>query len=99
VLQALKDGVVAIIYPKTSRPTYFFILSSATMSFEPENGDLAEKHANAAPGYEPTPDGHFSSDPENMVVAKENLLHQDLKGRHMQMIAMQAQHSKPSSVY
>jgi amino acid permease len=98
VLEALKDGVAAI-YPKISRPACFFILSSAIMSLKPENGDLAEKHANAVPGYEPTRDGHFSSDPENMVVANENMLHQDLKGRHMQMIAMQVQHSEPSSVY
>ena len=63
------------------------------MSLKPENGDLAEKHANAAAGYEP------SRDPENLVVANENMLHQDLKGRHMQMIAMQVQHSEPSSVY
>lgn len=69
------------------------------MSFKPENGDLAEKHANAAPGYEPTGDGHITSDPEDMVVISENRLHQDLKGRHMQMIAMQVQRSEPSSVY
>ena len=69
------------------------------MSSKPENGDLAEKHANAAPGYEPTRDGNSSSDPENMVVASENLLHQDLKGRHMQMIAMQVQHPESSFVY
>jgi yeast amino acid transporter len=60
------------------------------MSFKPESGDLAEKHAGAVPGYDPARDGHSSSDLENMVVANENMLHQDLKGRHMQMIAMQA---------
>jgi amino acid permease len=87
VLEALKDGVVAI-YPKISRPACFFILSSATMSFQPENDDLAEKHAKNEPAT--LGEGHFSSDPENMVVgANENVLHQDLKGRHMQMIAMQ----------
>lgn len=67
------------------------------MSFKPDNGDLAEKHANGTPDYDPTRDGH-SSDPENLVVARENVLHQDLKGRHMQMIAMQVRHSEPSSV-
>ena len=65
------------------------------MSLKLDNGDVAEKQPNAAPGYEPTSDGHFGSDPENMVVAKENNLHQDLKGRHMQMIAMQVQHPEP----
>jgi amino acid transporter len=75
------------------------------MSLNPENSDLAEKHVNAAPAYEPatlgehTRDGHFSSDPENMGAANENKLHQDLKGRHMQMIAMQVQHTESSSVY
>jgi yeast amino acid transporter len=61
----------------------------------------AEKHANAVPDYETatleehTRDGQFSSDPENM----ENKLHKDLKGRHMQMIAMQVQHTESSAVY
>ena len=69
------------------------------MSLKPENNDLAEKHADAALGYEPTSDERSSSDPENLVVANENMLHRDLKGRHMQMIAMQVRHSEPSSVY
>jgi len=75
------------------------------MSLRPENGDLAEKHVSAAPAYEPATlgenkhDGDFSGDPENMVEVGENRLHKDLKGRHMQMIAMQVQHSEPSSVY
>jgi amino acid transporter len=70
------------------------------MSFKPELGDLAEKHANAAPDYGPTPpgehtrDGHYGGDPESLVEVKENKLHQDLKGRHMQMIAMQVQHTE-----
>jgi len=61
------------------------------MSLKPENGDsLGEKHAHAAPGYDHTRDGDFSSDPENMVATSQgNALHQDLQGRHMQMIAMQ----------
>lgn len=98
MLEALKDGVEAVC-PKITRPACFFILPSATMSLKPENEDLAEKHALDAPGYEPTRDGHSSSDPENLVVARENVLHQDLKGRHMQMIAMQVRHFEPSSVY
>ena len=57
------------------------------MSLQPENDDFAEKHAKNEP---PTlGEGGFSSDPENLVGANQNLLHQDLKGRHMQMIAMQ----------
>lgn len=75
------------------------------MSLKPEDGELAEKHANAAPTYESatlgehTRDGHFNSDPENLVEANENKLQKGLKGRHMQMIAMQVQHTEPSSVY
>jgi amino acid permease len=57
------------------------------MSFQPENGDLAEKHAKNEPAT--LGEEYFSSDPENMVGANENVLRQDLKGRHMQMIAMQ----------
>jgi amino acid transporter len=57
------------------------------MSLQPGNGGLAEKHAKDEPAL--LGDGHFSSDPEMMVGANENMLHQDLKGRHMQMIAMQ----------
>ncbi|KAH6698237.1 amino acid permease-domain-containing protein [Leptodontidium sp. MPI-SDFR-AT-0119] len=59
------------------------------MSLKPEDGDLAEKHTNAVPTYEPGSSGNASSDPENLVVASgTNKLHQDLKGRHMQMIAI-----------
>jgi amino acid transporter len=56
------------------------------MSLQPENGDLAEKHAKNEPAT--LGEGYFNSDPENMVGANENVLHQDLKGRHMQMIAI-----------
>lgn len=64
------------------------------MSLKHENGDpLAEKQV--APGYERT--GDVSSDPENLVVAGPNRLHQDLKGRHMQMIAMQVPRPESSS--
>ena len=73
------------------------------MSLKPENGDFAaEKHANAAPAYEQgalggehARDGHFGGDAENMTEAKEaRKLHQDLRGRHMQMIAMQVPHTE-----
>ncbi len=95
MLEALKGGdAVVAIYPKTLTACLpacllacFFILSSATMSLQPENGDLAEKHAKNEP---PTlGEGPFGSDPEDLNGGKVNLLHQDLKGRHMQMIAMQ----------
>jgi len=42
-------------------------------------------------------DGDFSGDPENMVEVGENRLHKDLKGRHMQMIAMQVGTTESSS--
>ncbi|TVY82640.1 putative amino-acid permease P7G5.06 [Lachnellula suecica] len=51
-----------------------------------EVGGLSEKHANVTPGYSPTQDG--SSDPEHLAVTGGNALHKDLKGRHMQMIAI-----------
>jgi amino acid permease len=55
------------------------------------HSDTGEKHA---PAYEPghaehNHNGKYGSDQENMVVEPQaNKLHQDLKGRHMQMIAM-----------
>jgi amino acid transporter len=77
------------------------------MSLQHESANLDEKHANAAPAYEPATLGEhtrgrpLSSDPEDaaIVVADQNQLHRDLKGRHMQMIAMQVQHIELSSVY
>ena len=74
------------------------------MSLNSENGGLAEKHANGAPAYEPATDRKRDSysagaDPEIIIATSKNALHQDLKGRHMQMIAMQVQHIQPSSVY
>ncbi len=73
------------------------------MSLNPEHDGFAEKHANnTAPPYEPGTLGehkpsYYDNDP--VVAATTNKLHQDLKGRHMQMIAMQVQPSKSSSVY
>ena len=53
------------------------------MNTKDENGELGEKRAN---------DGSPYADPENgktvPVATGQNVLHQDLKGRHMQMIAM-----------
>ncbi len=70
-----------------------------------ENDGFAEKHANGTPVNEPaTLGGHkrdsysAGADPEIMVATSKNALHQDLKGRHMQMIAMQVQHINSSSV-
>jgi amino acid transporter len=52
----------------------------------------AEKHVDATPGYE------SNHDPESIVVtSNENPLHQDLMGRHMQMIAMQVHLSQSPS--
>jgi amino acid transporter len=68
-----------------------------SLKHEHENVDLAEGHPKAAPAYdEPTlGDGEHKhkeasgSDPEDPVaLGGQNKLHQDLKGRHMQMIAM-----------
>lgn len=66
------------------------------MSLKNETNALREKPANDVPAYEPATLGahargrQFSVDPEDhaMVTADQNLLHRDLKGRHMQMIAM-----------
>jgi hypothetical protein len=64
------------------------------MSTNVEHGDLSEKHATTAPAYDAPAvgvhkgEGHFDSDPENLVEGGDNVLHKDLKGRHMQMIAM-----------
>jgi amino acid permease len=70
------------------------------MSLNHEKNTLSEKHvgethASTAPGHDPATSGeyapkeHFSgSDPENPAPVETNALHQDLKGRHMQMIAM-----------
>jgi amino acid transporter len=65
------------------------------MSFNNEHNALGEKHAHGVPDNESgTPDSHgpgakFEVDPEShIVVANENALHRELKGRHMQMIAI-----------
>jgi amino acid permease len=56
------------------------------MSLKHGNGDLGEKHGHtAALGSDHSRDGVH--DPE-AVGGTENILRQDLKGRHMQMIAM-----------
>ena len=67
------------------------------MSLKHENGDFAaEKHGNVGLGSEPSPtlhDAGFDNGLESQVGTTQNVLRQDLKGRHMQMIAMQVQHS------
>jgi amino acid permease len=66
------------------------------MSLKNETNAIGEKHANGVPAYEPAKLGdhargrQFSIDPEDraMVETDQNMLRRDLKGRHMQMIAM-----------
>lgn len=56
-------------------------LSVAKMNSKDETGELGEKNVN---------DGSpFAIDPEtNTLATGQSVLHRDLKGRHMQMIAM-----------
>ncbi|OIW34245.1 hypothetical protein CONLIGDRAFT_626305 [Coniochaeta ligniaria NRRL 30616] len=54
------------------------------MSLKHDSGDLAEKHPNAGVGSEP----YDSNGLESQHGTAQNVLHQDLKGRHMQMIAI-----------
>ena len=51
------------------------------MNAENETGALGEKHVN---------DGSLHVDPEDRetIATGQNVLHRDLQGRHMQMIAM-----------
>jgi amino acid transporter len=60
------------------------------MSLKPDNGDYAEKHAHAGLGSDPSlpHDGRYDNGLESQAGTTQNSLHQDLKGRHMQMIAM-----------
>ena len=55
--------------------------SVAKMSDEKDLGALGEKHVN---------DGSPNLDPDDreMMATGQNILHRDLQGRHMQMIAM-----------
>lgn len=58
------------------------------MSLKHDHGDLAEKHAGAGLGSESSRDPNFDNGLESQPGTTENVLRQDLKGRHMQMIAM-----------
>ena len=57
------------------------------MNYNNENDAHGEKYVNDG---SPHKSGSFSPDPEDQgqVVTGQNHLHRDLKGRHMQMIAM-----------
>lgn len=73
------------------------------MNTDSDNGRYAEKHVNGASAFEPAVTGKRDSysagaDPEIMIATSKNALHQSLKGRHMQMIAMQVQHTHPPSL-
>jgi hypothetical protein len=86
------------VHLRDTRPSIVIVLSSATMSLphETTNPAFAEKES-AAPYEATTPDEHkgvhhSDVDPENPPLpAEQNALHRDLKGRHMQMIAMQVE--------
>ncbi|EXJ79150.1 hypothetical protein A1O3_08651 [Capronia epimyces CBS 606.96] len=66
------------------------------MSLKNEPNTLGEKHPHDVPAYDNDKLGEHSSgqqfghDPEDgaVVAGTQNVLHQDLKGRHMQMIAI-----------
>lgn len=67
------------------------------MNHHNDSNGFGEKQANDVPAYQSgahekhdTPGGQFNTDPEGrgIVVSGQNALHKDLKGRHMQMIAM-----------
>jgi len=53
------------------------------MSLKNETNVPGQKHTNDVPAYEAATFGE-----RDMVAADQNTLHRDLKGRHMQMIAM-----------
>lgn len=71
-------------------------LRIANMSLEKETQDYHEKDAQHSSAVAPgtlgvhTSDGKLGSDPEDrgLGAPEQNALHRDLKGRHMQMIAM-----------
>lgn len=60
------------------------------MSLKHDSNSLGEKDGHNVPKYESGVLGQPTRDPEDhsVVIAGENVLHRDLKGRHMQMIAM-----------
>jgi len=66
------------------------------MSFENKNDQFNEKYAHDVPAHEPgslaahARGRQFSVDPEDraLVEGDQYALHRELRGRHMQMIAM-----------
>ena len=95
-----KLGAFKLGFPRFSSSTFFPphspLSSVVKMNLKNETNALGEKHASDVPAYEPAKlgeherGGPFSIDPEDhtIVATNQNLLHRDLKGRHMQMIAM-----------
>ena len=88
--------VAAVAHLKPLPSSLPSISCVANMSLSNENNALGEKPANGVPAYEPATlaqnarGRQFSTDPEDRAImtSDQNLLHRDLKGRHMQMIAM-----------
>jgi amino acid transporter len=65
------------------------------MDLKTHDGGFAEKRSNADLGSEATREGYLDHGLESQNATTGNVLHQDLRGRHMQMIAMQVQHPIP----
>lgn len=104
-MRTVQTFLAALLYQPISRHSFslrctslFFPQTlSINMSLNRESVDIAEKNGVKGPIEEPAPladhlrGRQFSVDPEDqaIVVADQNKLHRNLKGRHMQMIAMQ----------
>ncbi|RQM04705.1 hypothetical protein DH86_00003672, partial [Scytalidium sp. 3C] len=78
---ALKAGVAARSSFLTFQSLHSSLGSAAKMNGKNETNVLGDKHVHDGPPY---------IDPENgeTVATGQNILHRDLQGRHMQMIAI-----------
>ncbi len=91
-----KTGVTAALSLHPSFLLHFCLWTVVKMSVKNETNAPDEKIATDVPARGPgsfsdhVRGRQFSVDPEDhaLVIADQNLLHRDLKGRHMQMIAM-----------